>query len=241
MNPAAMTPFGLALLAYSKGRAGAELVLWRDDGLREALPAAHFFRGSSEFSAIETTALDRCCGRVIDVGAGAGIHSLALQARGLAVTSIDVCPEAVEVMVSRGVRDARVADVFDYSDDPFDTLLLMGHGIGMVQDVAGLDRFLAHARNLVRPGGQILLESVDAGRTSSPRHTSYHEANRRAGRYIGEIRMRIEFQETVGPMYGWLLVDSVTLAGRARLAGWDTEVLVEQETGEYLARLERAR
>ena len=46
----------------------------------------------------EEAALDLCRGRTLDVGAGAGCHSLILQERGLDVVAIDVAPEAVEVM-----------------------------------------------------------------------------------------------------------------------------------------------
>ena len=146
MNPEAMEPQGLALLAYVEGDFDAELMIRRDDGVEDPMPVSHFFRDPSEFSEIEKTALQRCAGRVLDVGAGAGIHSLALQQQGTAVTAIDINPHAVAVMSRRGVKDVHCADVFQFRTQLFETLLLMGHGIGMVETVAGLDRFLTHAR-----------------------------------------------------------------------------------------------
>ncbi len=239
MKPAAMTPYGLALLAYAGGETAAELTIRRDDGVASPVPAGYFFRDASQLSPIETAALERCRGHVLDVGAGTGIHSLVLRDRGLTVTSIDICPQAVDVMVRRGVREARVADVFTYGDGPFDTLLLLGHGIGVVEDIDGLARFLVHARALVRGDGQILLDSVDVTRSSAPENRAYHEANRRAGRYVGETRIQMEFRELSGPLCGWLHVDPRTLAEHAVRANWTTEVVVEQDSGEYLARLVR--
>ena len=100
-----------------------------------------------------------------------------------------------------------------------------------------LDRFLAHARSLLRNDGQILLDSLDVRNTSDPQHLAYHEANRRAGRYIGEIRLQLEFRGIKGAFCSWLHVDPDTLADHARRAGWSCEVVMQQEDGEYLARL----
>jgi SAM-dependent methyltransferase len=241
MNPKTMEPFGAALLAYFEGDVGAELVLHRDDGRADSLPIAHFFRGSDNFTPLETAALGRCRGRVLDVGGGSGLHSLALQQQGLEVTAIDIDSRAVEIMLRRGVERARQADVFELDRGPFDTLLVLGHGIGMVETVAGLERFLDHATTLVADGGQLLLDSLDVRASDDPSNRAYLEANRRAGRYIGEVRLRFEHQGVIGPEGGWLHVDPATLAERAERAGWTTAVLFDDPAGNYLARLARSR
>jgi hypothetical protein len=237
MNPEAMTPYGRALWAYLHGQSAAELMISRDDGVTVPLPAAVFFREPSQFTPIETRALELCRGQVLDIGAGAGPHSLELQSRGLAPIAIDVDPQAVAVMAERGVRDARQSDVFQFQGGPFDTLLMIGHGIGVVEDLAGLQRFLIHARGLMRREGQLLLDSLDVRRSDDPQNLAYQEANRLAGRYIGEIRMQIEFEGKRGPFCGWLQVDSETLSEKAAREGWDSEILLELESGDYLARL----
>ncbi|MHC4405894.1 MAG: hypothetical protein ACYTG0_40135, partial [Planctomycetota bacterium] len=106
-----------------------------------------------------------------------------------------------------------------------------------VETIAGLDRFLAHAHGLVSENGQILLDSGDVRLTDDPRHLAYHEANRQAGRYVGEIRLQLGFQGTKGPPCGWLHVDPETLKERAELADWRSEVVLQEESGQYLARL----
>jgi len=78
--------------------------------------------------------------------------------RGLSVTAIDICPDAVEIMKCRGVTDARCVNVYKFDGNRFDTLLMLGHGIGMAETIAGLDRYLLHARTLLNDGGQVLLE-----------------------------------------------------------------------------------
>ncbi len=238
MNADDVRLFGLALQAlHDEGDAGAELILRREDGREGALPVAHFFRGPSDFTPIERAALDLCRGRVLDAGAGSGLHSLVLQRRGLDVTAIDLCPEAVEIMSRRGVEDARVAEVLRFEDAPFDTLLMLGHGVGMVETLAGLDRLLERAGELLGPEGRILLDSVDVSRSEEPADVAWRDACRRAGRYVGEIRMRFAFREEEGPLCGWLHVDGETLRERALDAGWSCEIVRAEESGEYLAQL----
>ncbi|MHC4899557.1 MAG: class I SAM-dependent methyltransferase [Planctomycetota bacterium] len=240
MDQESMEPLGLGLLAFLEGDSAAELIIRRDDGHEIALPISHFFRGPDDFTAIERTALEHSKGHVLDVGAGTGLHSLVLQANHLRVTAIDTSAGAVEVMARRGVRDIQRADIFDYQGGPFDTVLMLGHGIGMVEDLAGLDRFLSHAHGLVSVEGLVLLDSLDVRCTDEPVNLAYHEANRRAGRYIGETRVQLEHSGGRSPCCGWLHVDAETLKRHAGKAGWTCEVLAKDPGGNYLAALARA-
>ncbi len=241
MNPEAMEPFGMALQAYFEGSSNAELVFRRDDGWEGVLPASLFFREPSAFTSIEKTAVGLCRGHILDIGAGTGSLSIALHRMGLPVTALDISPLAVSIATKRGLEDVRCADIFDFSGGPFDTLLMMGHGIGMVETIAGLDTFLGYAPGLLAAHGQLLLDSLDVRVTDDPGNLAYHKANRQAGRYIGEIRMQNEFQGRKGPFYGWLHVDADTLGNRAGTAGWQCEIAHRETNGDYLARLTRER
>lgn len=237
MDREAMGPYGQSLRDYFRGEPSATCVVHRDDGYTEALPASVFFRKPSDFSAIEQRAMGLCRGHVLDVGAGTGCHSLALQDRGTRVLAIDISSEAIEIMSKRGVKECRHADLFEFHEGRFDTLLLMMHGIGMVEDLSGLDRFLGHARTLLRPDGQILYDSLDVRCTEDPGHLAYQESNRQAGRYSGQIRMRFEYKGQMGPIFGWLHVDPDTLASQAETTGWACQVIGMDDGGSYLAQL----
>lgn len=237
MNPKAMEPYGAALLAYVQGDTGAQVLVRRDDSQESPLPICYFFRESSQLTPIDQAALVRCTGHVLDAGAGTGVHSLILQQKGLQVTAIDIIPVAVEIMQQRGVKDTRCADLFDYAVAQFDTILMMGHGIGLVETIAGLDRFLTHAHQLLYKGGRILLDSLDVRITDDASNLAYQRANQQAGRYIGEIRMQFEFQGRKGPYCGWLHIDSAALQEHAANAGWTCEVITADKNGNYLAEL----
>jgi hypothetical protein len=118
----------------------------------------------------------------------------------------------------------------------FDTLLLMMNGIGVVGDLAGLERFAKLARPLVRSGGQVLLDSVDPAKAARAEQAKPTRRLRR-GRYHGEVHFRLEYKGRVGEPFSWLFVDPQTLAARAGRHGWRCEVLAQAARGQYLARL----
>jgi SAM-dependent methyltransferase len=235
-----MRPYALAMQAYHQGDHAAELLIRRDDGYEDRVPIAFFFREPDAFGHVENFALDRCTGHVLDVGAGSGLHSVVLQERGVQVTALDVASEAVGIMRERGVADAVTGDVMTHTGGPYDTLIMLGHGIGVVEDLEGLDAFLAHVRSIVAPQGRVLVHSVDVRDTEDPVHLTYHARNREAGRYEGETRLQFGFGDDVGPSCGWLHVDPETLAARATAAGWNTQIVVQPGGGEYLAELSLA-
>jgi len=231
-----MKPYGMSLLDYHEGYISAAVEIVRDDGLVTPLPASIFFRSAQEYE-IERTALELARGCVLDVGAGTGLHSMFLQEKGLKVCAIDISPEAIQVMQGRGVIDVRRADVMSFAEGKFDTIFMMGHGIGMVETLSGLDQFLANARALLRPGGQILITSLDVRVTSEPINLSYQKHNAEAGHYIGEIRMRFKCRDVAGPLLTWLHVDPKTLTKHAHRFGWHCEVIRMEKDGNYLAGL----
>jgi SAM-dependent methyltransferase len=222
-------PHGAALGDFLAGRLNAEVIVRAEDGEEERTPARVFFRGPEDFSALDEAALDLCRGRVLDIGAGAGCHSLALQARGLAVTALDVSSEAVEVMRRRGVLDARCGNIFTFAGERFDTLLILMNGIGLVGTLDGLDRFLRDAPQLVTDGGQILLDSFDPGPADAERPHGY----------VGEMRFQLDYQGVRGAFYDFLFLDFETLRRHADRAGWCCESIWQEEEGHYLARLKR--
>lgn len=204
--------------------------LHSDLGEHEELAVAGWFRDLTGPS--DRAAVDLARGRVLDVGAGTGLHSLALQGRGLAACAIDFVPEAVEIMRRRGVHDARLANLFDFRDGLFDTILVLANGIGLAETLAGLPRLFTAFDRLLAPGGQVLCDSTDL-------RAEGFGAKRDDGRYIGEILFQLEYKGEKAPPFPQLYVDPDLLAARATQSGWVCEVAQQYGNGGYLARLTR--
>lgn len=230
-------PHVQALRDYAAGRREATLRLRSSLGEDDEVPAALFFREPHEFLPFERFALELARGRVADLGAGTGVHTLALQERGFEVTAVEWLPELVEIQRARGVRDARQADFLHWSGPPVDTVLMLMNGLGPVGTLRGLDRFLRHAHALVVPGGQLLADSSEALPSGGvdPRDAERWPPTPDA--YPGEAWIELEYEGRRGLPFRELYVDMETLVERAETAGWRCQIAFEGEAGGYLARL----
>jgi SAM-dependent methyltransferase len=234
------TPFEALIRAVDAGRTDVVLRAESDDGLVREMPAGLWFRDENTFDDLERFAVELCRGRVGDVGAGVGPHALALQRRGHEVVAIDASDVAVEAMRERGVVDARVGDVFDPPGAPFDTLLLLMNGIGLVGTEPGLMRWLAKVPDWLSDGGQVLLDTTDLtlADTDETRHGA--EARRRAGGHPGAVMFRLSFEGTVGDPFPWLFVRAEDLVRLAASHGFSGQVVFDEGNGRCLVRLSRA-
>ena len=230
-------PFGLALEEYCKGNKQAKVIFHRDDGIKDDYYVSHCFRSEKEFNPIEKLAVSLCYGKVLDIGAGVGPHSLELQKKGLQVLAIDISSHACKIMKERGIKNVKCLTVYDIDESDFDTILLMGRAIGFVEDLIGLNKFLEHCKHLLKQKGQILLDSLDVRVTTVPEHLAYQERNRQLGRYIGVVGLQMEYKGIFGEKFKLLHIDPNTLNNCAYKVGWSCEIIYKEENGDYLAKI----
>jgi SAM-dependent methyltransferase len=231
-----MKPFGRALSAYVSGDTSASIMLHTSLGEYDSLPVSIFFREPDQLLPFEVAAMNHCRGRVLDVGAGTGVHALLLQERGLGVTAVDILPEAVDIMKDRGVADARRAEMFEVRDrEGFDTILMMMNGTGPLETLDGLDRFLDFAPHLLRRGGCVVLDSSAVEPQDPPENAPPGDWPDEPSSYVGEVWIRIEFDGERGRPFRELYLDHATLQGHAARAGWRCDVVFLEEYGTYTA------
>ena len=221
---------GAALHDYYFGKRRGKLWIINQYGPKEEMPVAMYFRQYNDMPELEQTALQHCKGAVLDIGAGAGSHTLWLQQKGHIVTALDISAKAVEVMQYRGVTNALQQNVFDYKGSQFDTLLLLMNGIGLVNTIKGLQHFLQYAKQLLLPGGQLLFDSSDVAYI-------YEEKPLPKQHYYGEIAFRYEYKKQKTDWFTWLYIDKKLLKQIAIAEGYVVKVLAEDEYGQYLVQL----
>jgi len=234
----AIRPFGLALESYFNGNKDAKIAFHRDDGQHTEDFIKGYFRNYSDFSEHEKIALQNCRGKILDIGAGVGPHSLALKDRGFEVLAIDISEKACEIMKGRGLKRVKCADLYEIQGEKFDTILIMGCSIAFVENLNGLEKFLTYSKTILNQNGIILMDSRDVRRTDNPEHIKYQDNNIKAGRYRGEIRVKIEYNGILGEMFTILHIDPDKLNLIANNLNWKCDILHKyEENGLYLAKL----
>ena len=235
----AWDPYTDALADYLNGKHDATILVLRDDGYTQEMHIEEFFTRQTEFSDLECVALEHCNGRVLDVGAGAGRHSLELQRRGLEVCAIDVSPAAVDIMKKRGVMDARCGELYDFEYLQFDTLLFMMNGIGIVGSLEGLERLLACFDHFIAAGGHMIFDSWDFRNTGKEIHQIYYGKSAIGLPYPGETRYRLQYNDVIGLPINWLFIDSDTLSMIVSKNDLKCRILGRNDKGQFLAELSR--
>lgn len=219
--------FGKALRAYELEEKDT-LILHNNYGESEEMPVWYFFREYEDLPELEKIALFHCRGKILDIGAGAGAHTLILQEQGQDVRAIDVSPGAVDLMKRAGVRDAAELDFF-HATGKYDTLFCLMNGIGIIGKLENLQSFLTRAKKLLNPGGQLLVDSSDI--------TYLYEGKIPEDYYFGEVRFQYEFREEKGEWFDWVYIDPDTLLQRCKSLGWNAEILHEDDQDQFLVRL----
>ncbi len=231
-------PMGRAIADYYKNGVAGRLRVMSSMFDEDEIPVAHLFRDEDEMGALELKALELSCGRVLDVGAGAGCHALALQGRGMEVTAIDVSPLSVKVMRDSGVEDARLVNLYDESfQGSFDTILLLMNGSGIIGKIANIPQFFACINRLLAPGGQVLMDSSDLIFLFEDEEDGVDIDL--AGGYYGEVDFMMQYKNIKGETFDWLYVDFETLAFHAGKNGFEAELVMQGEHYDYLVRLMR--
>lgn len=228
-------PMGAAIYDYHKTGKASSLVVHSSMFEDDEIPVETLFREYGQMPQLEQEALDIAQGRILDVGAGSGCHSLALMKMGKTSVAIDISPLSVEAMKERGI-DARLVNLYDESfTETFDTVLMLMNGTGIIGNLDNMPAFFARMKQILNPGGCILIDSSDL-RYLYEDEDGTLEINL-ADDYYGQLDYRMEYDGVQGEPFDWLYVDFETLAYYAEESGFRAELIAEGEHYDYLARL----
>ena len=231
-----MNTFVRAIADFYKSGRARKLRVFSSLFEEDEIPVSQLFRTEQQMPAIEREALQLAHGRILDVGAGSGCHSLALQEAGKEVMAIDISPLSVEVMQQRGVQIVRQVNLFDeHFVDTFDTILMLMNGSGIVGRLENLPEFFKRMKCLLRPGGCVLMDSSDLRYIFEEEDGSF--AIDLAAGYYGEVDFNMQYGSVKGDSFDWLYIDFQTLSYYATESGFRAELILEGEHYDYLARL----
>lgn len=227
--------FGQALVDYQNGDYTEDIITSTNISDDDILPIPYLFRNYKEMPKIEQKALDLAYGDVLDVGCGAGSHSLYLQdKKKLNVKAIDISQGAIEVCFKRGINNAQVIDVLEVTEQ-FDTILLLMNGTGVFQKLDQVTRYLLHLKSLLKPKGQILIDSSDI------MYMYEDEEGRQliedTENYYGELEYYVAYKGEKEEPFNMLYLDFELLKKACFAVGLKCVMLTEGEHYDYLAKI----
>mgnify|MGYP003562438679 FL=1 len=226
---------GAAIYDFHKNGTADVLRVFSSQFEEDEIPVADLFREYDDMPELERIALDEASGEILDVGAGSGCHSVALMKMGKSAVAIDISPLSVEVMKERGV-DALQVNLYDESfDRKFDTVLMLMNGTGIIGNLDNMPVFFERMKQLIKPGGSILIDSSDLRYLFEEEDGSLMIDL--ADDYYGQLDYQMQYKDVHGEPFDWLYVDFDTLAFYAEESGFDAVLLAEGEHYDYLAKL----
>lgn len=228
--------FGKAILDYQTNNSPEDLITETTISEEDEMSVAYLFRNFDAMPIIEQKALELAKGKVLDIGCGAGSHSLYLQnERNLETTAIDISPNAIQACQLRGLKNALVQDILTFENEKFDSILLLMNGTGIFGTLKNTPKFLQKLKSLLNPGGQILIDSSDIIYMFDEDEDGAYEVP--ANGYYGELEFTISYKGEKEDSFPWLYLDFNTLQNAANDNGLQCELISEGEHYDYLAKL----
>ncbi|MDG5798757.1 class I SAM-dependent methyltransferase [Marinilabiliaceae bacterium ANBcel2] len=223
---------------YYNNKRGGVINVTSDIAEDDIIDVEYLFREYHQMPLIEQIAVEKCSGRVLDIGAGMGSHSLALQRMNKDVTALEISKAACNIMQNRGVKKVLHHNFFEpesFNQPHYDTLLLLMNGIGIVGTVDNLKSFFSIAKKLLSPRGKIIFDSSDISYLFADQDGSI--LVNLNDKYYGEMIYQMSYNTVKGEPFPWLFIDYHTLEYYALQHNFKVELLYSDGHFQYLAQL----
>lgn len=228
-------PFGEAIQDYYEKGKAPNIIVNTNYTEDEQIPVSYLFRTEKKMPALEITALKLCKGKVLDIGAAAGCHSIVLQKRGFNITALEISQKAVKVLEKRGIQKVIQKDIYNYSEKKYDTVLLLMNGAGIGGTIQGLKELLNHLKSLLNTNGQILIDSSDIKYLFTEDDGSVW-IDLSSTNYYGEMEYEVTYKNETAK-FKWLFIDFDALSQIAKEVGLQAKLVKEGDHFDYLAQL----
>jgi cyclopropane fatty-acyl-phospholipid synthase-like methyltransferase len=234
--------YGQEIYSYFQGKESVEIVERSDGYINFSSGTRMYFSEYKDWDKNEKEAIKYAKDRVLDIGCGAGRHSLYLQKRGLDVLGIDNSPLAVKVSKLRGLKRAKVIPItqINFRPDSFDAILMMGNNFGLFGSFRRAKWLLKKLYRMTSDDAVIIAQANDVYGTTAPEHLEYHKQNRKLGRMSGQLRIRIRFKKFVGKWFDYLLVSKDEMKNILKDTGWEIKKFIDSKSSVYAAIIKKS-
>ncbi|MDY6778761.1 MAG: class I SAM-dependent methyltransferase [Candidatus Nanohaloarchaea archaeon] len=217
--------FGHMVWDHYQGRPSFEAVEMDTGYLTAISPGPEwYFDAYEDWPDREQEVVDTAEGTVLDLGCGAGRHSLYLQRQGHEVLAVDTSGYALKTAEARGVARTRRLDLHDVDqlETEFDTVLMLGNNFGLVGGEEDARRFLAQLETVTSDDTRLIAEAEPCNEPEADRHHTTEEGNH-------YIRMRYRYKQFTGGFHRILYLSQEGLARLLEPTAWCVSTIFEEE------------
>lgn len=228
--------FGQAILDYQTDNSPEDLYTETSISELDVMPIDYLFRDYDDMPTLEQKALNLTKGKTLDVGCGAGSHSLYLQEKNIDVLAIDISPKAIETCRLRGIKNAKVQNFLELDETKkFDTILFLMNGTGIFQNLVLINVFIDKTKKLLSENGQILIDGTDIIYMFDEDEDGgkWIPSN---GNYYGELDFTVHYKGEQEEPIQWLYLDFETLKNACEYHQL-TCTKVKKDGDSYLAKI----
>lgn len=234
--------YGQELWSFYQGKQTNEIIE-RDDGyINFSQAASTYFSNYHDWKIDQKKAMRFVRGRVLDIGCGAGRHSLYLQKKGFKVTGVDNSPLTIKICKLRGLKKALVRSIDEvekFKVNSFETIIMMGNNFGLMGSFKKAKILLKKFYKITSKKGLIIAEANNPYKTADPLHLAYHKLNKRRGRPVGQLRIRVRFEKFIGPWFDYLFVSKEEMKEIIKDTDWKIKKFIDSGNSSYIVVIEK--
>ena len=223
-NSPSKDAFGEALREVHIEGSEEEVILERNDGAWSPHDLTLYFSDYEDWDELEHILIKKVMGRTVDIGCGAGRHSLYLQRQGIDVLAIDSSPGCVAVSADRGVMNTQllgIEQIDQLQNPPYDSVLLMGSNLGLLGSKSTAKRILGALDSVTSDGARIVATTSEFPETDHPYQLAFYEYNRKRGRFRDTMTSRVKWREYVGDWFDFVLLSRDDLESAIDGSSWE--------------------
>lgn len=230
--------FGQAVWSHLKGERAYEIIERDDDYIEVSAGLYSYFSEYKDWPQQEKKALKYAKGKILDIGCGAGRHSLYFQKRNFDVTGIDISSLAIKACKRRGLKKARalsISQIDKLKPNVYDTVLMLWSNFGLFGSFKKAKILLKKLSKITSDNAIIIAETIDPYKTKDKNHLDYHKLNRKRGRMSGQSRIRIRYKRHKGDWFDYLLVSEKEMREILKGTDWKIQKIIKSKGAQYIA------
>ena len=221
--------FGFVLYRYLHGDKTPYCIV-REDGYCDFPfdPKGYF---QNKFLDVEKQGLKYVKGKILDVGCGAGRHTLYFAKKGFDVVAIDSDKFCVKTCKERGIKKVFAENILKpktIKKYRFDTIWFGGNNLGVAGNLEKMKEMFGILDKITNPNSVVLGRAFEFDKTMRGIHRKYHALQKSRGIFPGITKIRIQYKDFIGEWFNWVHISSAVLKKVLQGTHWKIDKLISK-------------